>query len=166
MGQNWILHNNWLFTVGVEHVDPSPFIWGWIQHVSTLQPNKIKSLQQPFGILIQPPLFHLQWHPNFGCCWVWVSGKNYTLMKSVFGWYHVWLVVGPPLWKIWVRHLGWWVIPNISGKMPNWWQPFTTNQMLYLDNLPGELVTSTMASQGLASQRWSAGGFDGLTRES
>ena len=21
---------------------------------------------------------------------------------------HVWLVVGPPLWKIWVRQLGWW----------------------------------------------------------
>ena len=29
-----------------------------------------------------------------------------------------WLVVGPPLWKIWVRQLGWWKQPNMSGKMP------------------------------------------------
>ena len=28
-----------------------------------------------------------------------------------------WLVVGPPLWKIWVRQLGWWSQPNISGKI-------------------------------------------------
>ena len=26
-----------------------------------------------------------------------------------------WLVVGPPLWKIWVRQLGWWMQPNING---------------------------------------------------
>ena len=31
---------------------------------------------------------------------------------------HHWLVVGPPLWKIWLRQLGWLEIPNISGKMP------------------------------------------------
>ena len=30
---------------------------------------------------------------------------------------------GPPLWKIWLRQLGWGQQPNISGKMPNWWQP-------------------------------------------
>ena len=38
----------------------------------------------------------------------------------------LWLVGGPgekPLWKIWLRQLGWWKQPNISGKMPNWWQP-------------------------------------------
>ena len=40
------------------------------------------------------------------------------------------LVVGPPLWKIWVRQLGWWEIPNISGKFQNSWQPFTTNQLI------------------------------------
>ena len=34
-----------------------------------------------------------------------------------------WLVVGPPLWKIWVRQLGWLDIPNINGKIKNWWQP-------------------------------------------
>ena len=31
--------------------------------------------------------------------------------------------VYPPLWKIWLRPLGWLEVPNISGKMPNWWQP-------------------------------------------
>ena len=43
-----------------------------------------------------------------------------------------WLVVGPPLWKIWVRPLGWWMQSNIHGKikkMPNSWQPVTTNQL-------------------------------------
>ena len=30
---------------------------------------------------------------------------------------HIWLVVGPPLWKIWVRQLGWLETPNISGKI-------------------------------------------------
>ena len=29
---------------------------------------------------------------------------------------HIWLVVGPPLWKIGVRRLGWLEIPNINGK--------------------------------------------------
>ena len=24
---------------------------------------------------------------------------------------------------------GWWMKPNINGKMPNWWQPVTTNQI-------------------------------------
>ena len=27
-----------------------------------------------------------------------------------------WLVVGPPLWKIWVRQLGWWLFPIYLGK--------------------------------------------------
>ena len=27
--------------------------------------------------------------------------------ESIF-WVFFWLVVGPPLWKIWARHLGWW----------------------------------------------------------
>ena len=31
--------------------------------------------------------------------------------------YIIWLVVGPPLWKIWFRQLGWLDIPNISGKI-------------------------------------------------
>ena len=26
-------------------------------------------------------------------------------------------MVGPPLWKIWLRQLGWWQQPNISGKI-------------------------------------------------
>ena len=31
-----------------------------------------------------------------------------------------WLLVGPPLWNIWLRQLGWWhSIPNISGKISN-----------------------------------------------
>ena len=40
----------------------------------------------------------------------------------------IWLVVSSPLWKIWVRQLGWLYIPNISGKMVSKWQPVTTNQ--------------------------------------
>ena len=31
---------------------------------------------------------------------------------------NIWLVVGPPLWKIWVRQLGWWNEPKMNGKMP------------------------------------------------
>ena len=39
----------------------------------------------------------------------------------------IWLVVfSPPLWKIWVRQLGWWHKPNINGKIKNGNQ--TTNQ--------------------------------------
>ena len=33
-----------------------------------------------------------------------------------------------PLKNDGVRQLGWWHKPNISGKIKNWWQPFTTNQ--------------------------------------
>ena len=39
-----------------------------------------------------------------------------------------WLVVGPPLWKIWVRQLGWWQQPNINGKIKLMFQ--TTNQFM------------------------------------
>ena len=35
-----------------------------------------------------------------------------------------------PLKNIWVRQLGWWIIPKISGKMPKSWQPFTTKQLM------------------------------------
>ena len=37
----------------------------------------------------------------------------------------IWLVgQGHPVLKnIWLRQLGWWVIPNMNGKMQNWWQP-------------------------------------------
>ena len=41
-----------------------------------------------------------------------------------------WLVVGEkPLWKIWVRQLGWWQKPNINGKIKNGNQ--TTNQNMF-----------------------------------
>ena len=42
---------------------------------------------------------------------------------------YIWLVVGPPLWKIWVRQLGWFEIPNISGKCQKW-QPNHQPDML------------------------------------
>ena len=35
-----------------------------------------------------------------------------------------------PLWKIWVRQLGWGQNPNISGKIQNWWLFQTTNQSI------------------------------------
>ena len=37
----------------------------------------------------------------------------------LYRWYilYIWLVVGPPLWKIWLRQLGWWQKPNINGKI-------------------------------------------------
>ena len=43
--------------------------------------------------------------------------------KLVGGW------VGPPLWKM-MDFVNWddYSQPNISGKMPNWWQPVPTNQ--------------------------------------
>ena len=47
---------------------------------------------------------------------------------------HTWLVVGvEPLWKIWVRQLGWLFIPNISGKIKNGNQ--TTRLSLSIDVL-------------------------------
>ena len=57
-----------------------------------------------------------QWHPKHP------TGK-------LKGWYGVfyWLVVGPPLWKIGVRQLGWYEIPNISGKTK---KIQTTNQFM------------------------------------
>ena len=42
-----------------------------------------------------------------------------------------WWFLATPSWKIWVRQLGWWQQPNISGKMPNSWQPVTTKQSSY-----------------------------------
>ena len=38
--------------------------------------------------------------------------------KTVF-----WLVVGPPLWKIWLRQLGWWKQPNINISQLGWLFP-------------------------------------------
>ena len=52
----------------------------------------------------------------------------------------------PPLWKIWVRQLGWWHKPNISGTIQNSWQPVTTNQKMPGDDynislsFPGHLL--------------------------
>ena len=45
----------------------------------------------------------------------WTYQHSYQKMSQV----HItWLVVGPPLWKIWVRQLGWWNSqPNINGKI-------------------------------------------------
>ena len=41
-----------------------------------------------------------------------------------------WLVVGPPLWKIWVRQLGWWHKPNINGKIQKMaTKPPTSNEL-------------------------------------
>ena len=54
---------------------------------------------------------------------------------------------GPPLWKIWVRQLGWWQKPNISGKMPNKWQPFTTHQLWNRHGRHDRLRTATSPSQ-------------------
>ena len=44
-------------------------------------------------------------------------------------------MVGPPLWKIWVRQLGWGQQPNINGKMPNWWQP-----NMIIPNIYGKII--------------------------
>ena len=50
--------------------------------------------------------------------------------------YYYWLVVYLPLWKIWVRQLGWWNIPNIYiyiykyGKIKFMFQ--TTNQAIII----------------------------------
>ena len=42
--------------------------------------------------------------------WPWMS----LVVLRFFGW---WLVVGPALWKIWLRQWGWWKQPNINGKI-------------------------------------------------
>ena len=54
--------------------------------------------------------------------WTWQPSLSYEIGKGKL----IWLVVGLPLWKIWVRQLGWWHKPNINGKINIWWQPFTT----------------------------------------
>ena len=43
--------------------------------------------------------------------------------------YHNWLVVYLPLWKIWVRQMGWWT-SQLNGKNKNH-VPVTTNQIIY-----------------------------------
>ena len=37
------------------------------------------------------------------------NGNQFKMIQNGFMIYMsiYWLVVGPPLWKIWVRHLGW-----------------------------------------------------------
>ena len=47
------------------------------------------------------------------------------MLHEIFS-YIYWLVVGPPLWKIWVRQLGWYDIPNICKNKIHGNQ--TTNQ--------------------------------------
>ena len=39
----------------------------------------------------------------------------FSIYSSSYSFY--WLLVGPPLWKIWGRQLGWWQQPNIKGKI-------------------------------------------------
>ena len=60
----------------------------------------------------------------------WSSKKIHHLAAERWGmpfqkwsFFHRWLVVGPPLWKIWVRQLGWllMIIPNIWENTK--WQP-------------------------------------------
>ena len=46
-----------------------------------------------------------------------ISGTPHLCVYNLVGGF------SPPLWKIWLRQLGWGKQPNISGKMPNWWQP-------------------------------------------
>ena len=41
-----------------------------------------------------------------------LEGNNWIFFISI----NFWLVVGPPLWKIWVRQLGWWLFA-IDGNM-------------------------------------------------
>ena len=42
-----------------------------------------------------------------------------------------WFVVEPPLWKIWVRQLGWWHSQYMESHKIPWFQ--TTNQYIFID---------------------------------
>ena len=65
-------------------------------------------------------------------------------------WYptSIWLVVGPHLWKIWLRQLGWLEIPNIFGKIIQKWQPFTTNQLWIYRSSGHQVVPLRQLQQG------------------
>ena len=52
----------------------------------------------------------------------------------------IWLVVDPPLWKIWVRQLGWWH----SQYMESMFQ--TTNQLIIIILYPGLTLRTTFGS--------------------
>ena len=64
------------------------------------------------------------------------SGFDRWNIQKKWGWwlggYSYWLVVGEkPLWKIWLRQLGWWKQPNINGKNAKNGNQ-TTNQAIFL----------------------------------
>ena len=53
----------------------------------------------------------------FEYIWIW-EGRTFHCQA----WYHVWLVVYLPLWKIWLRQLGWWHSQNMEShkfQVPN-----------------------------------------------
>ena len=81
------------------------------------------------------------WLPWF---WNWRNGLHpKTTKNNSFGFadcLQCWLVVFfPPLWKIWVRHLGWWQQPNISKNKK--WQP--NHQPEWFTNPNGDPISHT-----------------------
>ena len=55
------------------------------------------------------------------CLW-WIKGRKGSLNYSNYmkNSYSCWLVVGSPLWKIWLRQLGWWHYPILMGQCQKW----------------------------------------------
>ena len=86
-----------------------------------------KQMRKKMGTTLQTTCFFMWYH--------WKTLKYHSQHRY-------WLVVGPPLWKIWVRQLGWWSQPNSHGKIKFMatihHQPeiafFTSSKMVFLMN--------------------------------
>ena len=91
--------------MGLKHIETIPLKWLVYGIVLTTLCCSVGVIHSKIWFCLQTRPF---WHTSGGN-----SGKWSINMVDVTHWW----VVGPPLWKIWVRHLGWWPQPNINGKI-------------------------------------------------
>ena len=105
--------------------------------------------------------FYQLYHP------VIIHHQFFIRISSIIQFYQVyhqdliWLVVGPPLWKIWVRQLGWWHKPNISGKIKkratSHHQPVIHlfHLLPVVSSSPSSLLDPTSSTRrGCSARRW------------
>ena len=67
-----------------------------------------------------------------------ISGIKLDMRKWYDEKWHNWLVVYLPLWKIWVRQLGWWHSQYMESHKIPWFQ--TTNQIKVISTEPKKML--------------------------
>ena len=95
-----------------------PFVWLYIS---------LREGKQSFNVKLCA--FHKWENMVFSMLFPWpiFDNRTRTLLFLLVYSFLVGGCIPTPLKKIRVRQLGWFYIPNISGKIPNSWQPVTTN---------------------------------------